>query len=252
MTSTLETGRSTLTRDERTKLRMVAARRRRRNGWIACLLVLLIGAGGAYVLWGTPVLGVKTVSVTSASGQELPPELVAQVESVAAISVGAPLISLDIAKVREAVLTVGSVAAVQVSRRWPSSVIITVTPRVPVAVVAANSALFLMDDSGFPYLETPSVPAGLVTLRLATPGPEDAATRAGLTVISALPAEISARLTSVSARSVYDISLDLADGREVKWGSADNSARKAAVLPAVLAQPGTKFDLSDPAMVTVR
>jgi len=46
--------------------------------------------------------------------------------------------------------------------------------------------------------------------------------------------------------------LHLRDGRTVLWGSAERSADKAQVLPALLARAGTTFDVSNPDVVSVR
>jgi cell division protein FtsQ len=147
---------------------------------------------------------------------------------------------------------VTGVDAATVARHWPGTVRVTVTPRVPVAVVAANSALYLMDADGVPYTTVAAKPAGLVSLRLATPGAGDPATVAGLAVVQSLPADVAGLVASVTASSPYDITLQLADNRTVTWGDATDNARKAQILAAVLARPGTAYDISDPGMVTVR
>ncbi|MEP6981720.1 MAG: FtsQ-type POTRA domain-containing protein, partial [Nakamurella sp.] len=139
-----------------------------------------------------------------------------------------------------------------VGRHWPGTVTVTVTPRAPVAVVAANSALYLMDASGLPYDTVASRPAGLVSLRLATPGPTDPATLAGVAVVRALPPELVASVMSVTAAGPYDVTLQLTGGRTVVWGDTTDNARKAQILPAVLGLAGTRFDISDPELVTTR
>jgi cell division protein FtsQ len=44
----------------------------------------------------------------------------------------------------------------------------------------------------------------------------------------------------------------LRDHRVVRWGSPDRSSDKARVLSALLARPGTVFDVSDPDLVYAR
>lgn len=238
-------------REEKAAARRAQLRRRRIIGGVVAGVALLLTCAAGWIVWGTSVLGLRTVDVTGATGA-LDPALAAAVTEVVAVAPGTPLIRVDLAGVQSRVDAVAGVDTATVARHWPGTVQITVTPRVPVAVVAANSALYLMDAGGVPYTTVPAKPAGLVSLRLATPGPDDPATAAGLAVVRALPAEVVGLVASVTAASPYDITLQLTDARSVTWGDATDNARKAQILSAVLAQPGTSFDISDPGLVTVR
>jgi cell division protein FtsQ len=238
-------------REERVALRREQLRRRRIGAAVVAAVLVALVAAGAWVAWGTSVLGLRTVEVTGATG-ELDPTLAATVTGVVGVDPGTPLIRVDLGAVRDRVQSVAGVQTATVARDWPGTVRVTVTPRVPIAVVAANSALYLMDASGVPYATVAERPAGLVSLRLATPGPGDPATTAGLAVVAALPADVAGLVASVTAADTYDITLQLTDGRTVRWGAATDNARKAQILSAVLGQPGTAFDISDPGMVTVR
>ncbi|RIJ76219.1 peptidase S33 [Nakamurella silvestris] len=237
--------RSTMSRTERQELRSRQSRRRRRIAWIVALVVVLLAGSGVYVVWYTSVLGLKEISVSGVDGA-----VEKAVLAAAPPADGSPMIKIDLAAVRRDVLEVPQVAGASVSRAWPGSLVIQVTPRVPVAVVSANGALWLLDAAGTPYVTTPTVPKGLLTLRLATPGAGDPATLAGLAVAGDLPPDIAAKVASISARTQYDISLELKDGRTVQWGDPTKGARKAQVLGPLLAQPGTRFDISDPELVT--
>ena len=70
-------------------------------------------------------------------------------------------------------------------------------------------------------------------------------------MVGQLRAPIRNQVASVSAPSPYRVAMTLRDGRVVVWGSADLGAQKMQILPALLAQPGHTFDVSDPTMVTV-
>lgn len=240
-----------MSREERAALLTEQRRRHRIIGAVVLAVVVLLAAGGGYVVWFTSLLGLKTVEVVAADGT-LDPTLQSAVDGVVGVDPGTPLIRVDLAAIRDRVEALPGVDDATVGRHWPGTVQVTVTPRVPVAVVAANAALYLMDASGLPYETVAAKPAGLVSLRLATPGPGDPATTAGLTVIQALPAVVVAQLASVTAASAYDITLQLTDGRTVVWGDTTDNARKAQILPAVLGLPGTTFDISDPGFVQTR
>ncbi len=218
---------------------------------LTLVLGLVTAAGG--VLYLTPLLGVRQVEVTEGSGP-LGAEVREAVIAAADLRPGTPLMSIDVGSVRGRVLAVPQVAAAGVVLRWPHDVLITVTQREPVAVTSANGALWLLDRTGLPYLKVAGTtpPPGLLTVALATPGPADPATRAALEVITQLTAGTRASVTSISARSPYNVVLSLADGRTVIWGSPDQGARKMQILPALLVQPGRVFDVSDPTYVTAR
>ncbi len=238
-------------REERVAQRAQQLHRRRVIGAVVAAVVVVLAAGGGYVVWFTSVLGLSNVAVTTADGP-VDPTLQAAVEGVIGIDPGAPLIGIDLDAVRQRVGTVPGVAAATVGRQWPHTLQVTVVPRVPVAVVAANSALYLVDATGLPYETVTGGPAGLVTLRLATPGPNDPSTLAAVTVAQAIPADLVASVTSVTAVTPYDITVQLTGDRTVIWGDTSDTARKAQILPAVLGLSGTTFDISDPELVTAR
>ena len=56
----------------------------------------------------------------------------------------------------------------------------------------------------------------------------------------------------IQADDPAGISLVLRDHRIVRWGGPDRSSDKARVLAALLARPGTVFDVSDPDLVYAR
>jgi cell division protein FtsQ len=226
-----------------------------RRSWpwaLAAFLVLAVIGGAAYVAYRTPVLGVHTVAVSAAAG-EVPDEVRSEVVAAAGVATDTPLLTVDLQSVRQRVLRVPQVAAASVSRHWPHELSITVTQRVPVAATRANGALWLLDATGVPYLKlgTAAAPAGLLTIDLATPRAGDPATLAGLAVVGQLRAPIRNQVASVSAPSPYRVVLTLRDGRTVVWGSPDDGAKKAQILPALLAQPGHTYDISDPDIAQV-
>jgi cell division protein FtsQ len=229
-----------------------AHRHRRWPYLLALFLVLGLLGGAAAVVYRTSVLALKQVVVTAPTGG-LSAGVEDAVRAAVTVPTGTPLVSVNLAAVRREALSVPQVAAASVSRHWPNDLMIVVTQRTPAAVTNANGALWLLDATGFPYLKvTPAqIPAGLLNIELATPGPKDTATAAALAVVGELTAPVKATVASVSARSAYAVTLDLRDGRSVIWGSPDNGAKKAQILAAVLAQPGKTYDISDPDYVSV-
>jgi cell division protein FtsQ len=131
---------------------------------------------------------------------------------------------------------------------------VTVQERTGAAVVAlAEPAGFgVLDASGVLFTAQPTRPAGLPLLRLATPGPDDPSTQAGLAVLAALTDELRARLVELRAEAPTRVRLELAGGREIIWGDATENETKAQVATSLLARPGTVIDVSAPNVVTVR
>ncbi len=228
--------------------------RRRRVVLVAGSVAVLL-AVAAWVVLASPLLAVRTVQVDGAA--TLPADLVRQ---VAGVPVGTPLVRVDTAAAAARVGGLPQVAAAQVSRGWPDRVVVTVRERVPVAVVQSAGTRVLLDVTGTPFdTITGDPPAGVVPLQVAGPGPDDAATRAALGALVSLPRAVRDQVASLAATSGDDVTLTLTDGTTVLWGSADEAARKAEVLAAVLDQlaagtvdPAAQIDVSEPAAVVLR
>ncbi len=220
----------------------------RRWPWILGIaLVLSLLAGAVYAVFLSPLLGVRHVTITGA-----PDALAAQIRAAVDVPDGTPLARVDLDSVAAAAAGVPEVEAVDVAREWPDTLAITVTPRLPVAVTSANGQLWLLDATGDPFRAVTAPPAGVVTVQLVAPGSGDPATLAAITVISSFTETFRGQVADVRARTPYDVEITLSDGRTVVWGEADQSVTKMQILPAVLQQQGTRFDVSDPSLVTVR
>jgi cell division protein FtsQ len=223
--------------------------RPRRWPWVLALVLILGLAGGAYyvVRW-TSVLGLKQVVVAGVSG-----DLADRVRDAVDVPIGTPLITVEpaavVAQVKAAVPEAETVTAV---RKWPDAVLVTVTPRTAVAATQANGSWWLLDHYGVPYLQVGAKPEKLLTVDLATPGPEDRATLGAIAVIRSLPKGVAAQVRAVVARSPYRIVLSLDGDKTVIWGDDSQVEAKAKVLPVLLEQPGTTYDISDPTFATVR
>ncbi|RBY79216.1 cell division protein FtsQ [Blastococcus sp. TF02-09] len=227
--------------------------RRRRAVLLAAGVVVVALLGWA--LWSGPLLAVRTVQVDGAT--TLPAELVRE---AAGIPDGRSLLRVDVDAAREAVAVLPQVESVTVTRGWPSRVVITLVERTPLAVVGESGRRSLVDERGVLFdTVTGEAPAGVVPLAVRDPGPDDAATRAALTAIAALPGAVREQVAQVSAEDADAIVLTLGDGTVVRWGGADESATKAEILAALLDQldaetldPADELDLTVPSAVVLR
>lgn len=213
--------------------------------WVAVLAVLSV-VTVAYLVMFTSLLGVRSVEVTGA--KEISEEAVVK---AAAIEHGTPMVRLDADEAAARVAKLPRVFEVRVERSWPSTVEIIVTERTPVAVLRAGAEVHLVDGTGLDYAKVAVAPPGLPTLAMADVRPDNAAAKAAVTVLTAIPKQLKDQVTTVTAETPGNVRLTLADGRLVKWGNANENARKAAVLAALLTRPGTTYDVATPDFPTV-
>lgn len=222
-------------------------RKRRRNVWIAAVsAVLLTGLFFAFLFF-SPALALKTVTVEGT--QLLPRE---QAEAALEPLKGRTLPSISDADVEGLLADRPEVESVKVAAQPPSTLVVTVTERTPVAVLQDGAQHVLIDEQGRRLAVAADRAA--VPLPLIAGGTEavNAEVFPSITsVLAALPAEVLARLESASAQTVDSVELKLNSGQTVFWGSADANAAKARVLEALLnmapADPPVQvYDVSAP------
>jgi cell division protein FtsQ len=208
-----------------------------------------------WLLLVSPVLGVNSVQVDGVTS--LPAD---QVRETAGIERGTPLLRVDVDAARARIARLPQVASVEVTRGWPHTVVVTVVERVPVAVVGGPGQRTLVDAHGVLFdTVTGAPPAGVVPLDVASPGPGDPATMAGLAAVEALSRDLRKQVASVAVRTGEDITLTLTDGTLVRWGGPEQSDRKGSALAALLEQlagekldPASTIDVSTPEAVVLR
>jgi cell division protein FtsQ len=229
---------------------MARARRRRLRAalpWAVTAGALLVVGALAWLVYGTSVLGVREVRVVGADS--LTP---VQVEQAAAVRMTQPLAGVDLDRIRSRVEQLPAVDRAVVSRSWPSTVVIEVVERAPVAAVPVGEQFTLIDAEGVAYRTVMRPPGGLPVAQLAAPGPEDINTRSALTVLSALTAELREQLVSISVPAPAQVRLLLRRDRTVIWGDDSQSETKARVATALLERKGDTIDVSAPKVVTIR
>jgi cell division protein FtsQ len=200
---------------------------------------------GVLVVWlvfFSPVFGVRTVKVTGLHMLSS-----AQVTTVADVSHGSPLVRLDTGAIQRRVEGIPEVASARVSTSFPSTVTITVVERVAVGALKVSAGYVLVDKSGDQYRTVTARPSGL-PLFVVPPGTSAKDTGGAVaTVAVALGADLRAEISSIQALDPDAITLLMADGRVVAWGSATQNALKAQVLTALLTRQGVhQIDVTDP------
>lgn len=213
---------------------------------LAAVLVVAAIGFAVYAVYFSPWLRLDGVVVTGNS-QLTDDEIVA----IADVPEGGALARVDLDAIAVRVRALPAVKSVDVSRKWPHEVRIEVTERTPVAVVPRGDAYVELDEDGVTFGRVTRPPAGLPPVDT---GPDAApsALEEAAHVVSSLPASVSGLVDHVQVDTVDQIVLVLKDGRQVKWGSADQSDEKAEVLLALLDQDARIYDVSVPGMPTTR
>jgi cell division protein FtsQ len=203
--------------------------------------VVLVVAFAVWLIAFSSAFGVGTVAVRGT--HQLTQQ---QVRQAAAVKDGTPLVRVDTGAIRRRVETLPDVSSATVTTSFPSTVTITVTERVPVGVVRSAGGFMLVDRTGYQFRRVTVRPVHLPLF--VVPSGTDARTTGGAvaTVAAALPGRIRYRIESIQALDPSAITLLLTNGRVVRWGSAERSADKARILPTLLRQRGTQFDVTDP------
>ncbi len=215
---------------------------------VAAGVVLALVAGTVWTVFFSSVLAVSGVQVEGAGVLSA-----AAVRRAAAVPLGTPLATADLGGVSRRVRALAAVRSVDVSRAWPDQVRVDVTERRAVAVVRPHgqSRLRGMDASGVLFRSYVQRPADLPLIRMGTRTRADALAESAV-VAGSLPPALAARVSYVQVRTVDTISLELRDGRTVRWGSADDSADKARVLAVLLRQRAGFYDVSVPGQPVIR
>ena len=223
---------------ERTRARRILLARR-----IAITFVTLaLAAGGVWVAFFSPVFAFSSSAVV-VSGEDGTLVTADSVRSSIASFEGVPLTRLNTQAVARAVESNVAVRSASVSRRWPTSLRVSVTMRTGMAVEAASGGYWLVDDQGVAFQQVPS--AGdypLATL------PEDRATGAAdiASVLGALDEPTRAQVSAVTSTGTQ-VNFTLRGGQTVKWGTRGDAPQKARVLATLLANvQASTYDVSSP------
>ena len=217
----------------------------RRRPWRRALLVVVAVATIAALAWvvgWSSWLGVDDVEVVGVTGPEA--DAVARLVEV---PLGTPLARVDTeavgARVRERV----TVAEVSVRRSWPGTLTVEVVPRSAALVVRnPQGRLEVVDAEGVTFGTVRAVPRGVpVVTATGAEGTTREALQSSLALLEALPADLGRKVSGIKVSSANLVTFTLAS-RTVVWGSGEDSARKVAILTALLDTKAKVIDVSAP------
>ncbi len=226
------------------------ARRRRWATWRPLLLaasVLAVATALGWVVLASPWLEARQVQLVG--GERLG---LADVEALAAPDLGRPLARVDTGAIEARIEELPVVADAQVLRVWPSTLEVRVTERVPVAAVATDAGIALVDAEGVQMATAPEPPADLPLVSAATVVAGDRPLQAASEVLEQMPPGLRAQVAGTEALTPDSVTLTLRSGSTVVWGSNEDGARKAAVLTVLLQTPAEVYDVSAPGTPVTR
>jgi len=208
-------------------------KRIRRNIILAVCIVAALVAGLLAAAVYSPVFAVQTVSVDGT--KMLTPQ---QVQDALKPLHGKPLPQVHDDEVKQLLQPLVQVKDVTTEARPPSVLVVHIQERTPVALVKQGEVFQLVDVDGV-QLGTTQEP-GSILLPVIDGGAGVIGKdlfKAITAVLAALPADVLARLSDASAKSVDAVELKLVDGQTIVWGNAGEKELKAKVLEALLKAP---------------
>lgn len=235
---------------------------RRRLRVVIAIVVVVVIVGGGLALLHTSLFSARVVTVTGAHAHTSTAEIV----NAAGLAHRPLLINVNAGAAESRVMALPFVRTAQVSRHWPDGVQVTVTERVPVAVVAGPSGAWAqVDATGRVLAVQPARPAGLVQLVVTTAtGPVSPAgaghglpslAAPGLQVCRTLPLAFSAQVVSVTVAPDRTVDLALNSGLTVVMGTDTDLNVKYQDVASIIAHASLKgmktIDVTVPGAPTV-
>jgi cell division protein FtsQ len=237
---------------ERAEVRRFTRRsRRRKQVWTVAGAVVGALVLGVVLVGFSPLLALKNIEVTDT--ERLDPKVIRQKLDD---QLGRPLPLLDQTAISRDLAAFPLIRSYSLESRPPDTIVVRVVERQPIGAIQQGSAFTLVDAAKVPISSTQTRPEGMPLIAASGPAADanaDSGFAAAAGALSALPADVRAQVDTITAKTKDDVSFTLrGSGATVVWGSADDSALKAADLAALLKSvPGnSRYDVSSPHSVT--
>lgn len=237
---------------ERGEVRRFTKRSRRRKlAWFSALGVVVALVLGVALTAFSPLMALRTIDVTGTSRLD-----VAAVKKALSDQLGRPLPLVDQGAIRGDLAAFPLIRSYSVESHPPNTVVVRIVERQPIGVLQSGSTFTLVDAAKVSIASAPARQDGYPLITASGAAAETDAKSgfaAAAEVLGALPADLLARVDTISATTADDVSFTLRDsGAKVVWGSAEDSELKAADLSALLksAADAKVFDVSSPHSVT--
>ncbi|MFD0483726.1 cell division protein FtsQ/DivIB [Kineococcus sp. GCM10028916] len=217
---------------------------RRAIGVLVGLVVVL--AAGLWAVFGSPWLRVDQVRITGTERTDL-----AAVQAVVDGQQGRALARVNTRALASDVSSLPLVESTDVTRSWPSTLLVTVHERQAVAAVpSTGGGVDLVDGGGTVLVHEDAAPTGVPTVDVDVASAGNDSLQAAIAVNSTLSTAVRSKVASISATTPDAVRFRLIDGPEVVWGDDSRPERKAEVLLRLLQDPtaagGKVLDVSAP------
>lgn len=214
----------------------------KRIGIVAAVVAIL--AGGVWAAGFSPLFALQSgkINVTLTT-----PSAYLQPEAVSAFVAGhegESIATMNTAELAESLHTeIPLVASADISRSWPHGLTIRVEPSTPVACVVDGATCRAVDATGrdMKLENVDSLPHFAAGSTL-----DKESVQAGLSSLGALSEGTRARVAQVSVDRLGQITLQLADGPQVFWGTDEENEKKSQVLDLLLTRAASYYDVSSP------
>jgi len=217
---------------ERNEIRRFTAHVRRRRQ-AALAIVASVVALGVFVAVGTfsPILALSTVTVEGT--QRVDPQLIS--DGVAS-QLGKPLPLVDANAIRDVIARQPLVKSFAIEAKPPHELIIHISERVPAGYLSGTSGFTLVDPAGVTIEKSSERTLVLPVIDVKGASPTAKGFPAAMAVLNSLPSDVRNQVDRVAATTTDDVTLFLnPTGSRVIWGGPENSALKARVLSALIA-----------------
>jgi len=227
---------------------------RRKPHWKAVLVALtavaIVGVM-AWALLGSTLLVVRSVQVNGTGGTVS----TGQVLAAARVDRGQPLVWVNTGEIARRVARLKQVQSAQVSRNWPSTLVISIQLRKAVFALPVYGGYALVDAFGVNFRDVTRRPPGLPLLTVNTAGGTlrgSPAVRAAATVLAELPRHIATKVRSVTTGGPDKVSVRLANGVVVVWGGTERAQVKARELLILMRRRARVYDVSGVGTATIK
>ena len=220
--------------------------------WLMGILAVGLVTGAVWLIWFSAVLVAKDVEVEGMTTLR-----VGAISDQADVPLGVQLARLDTVSIETRVARMERIDTVDVRRRWPNTVLISVREREPVGWVVSDRAIRYVDRNGIDFRTVHREPDNLLEIRIETVDPltRQKALEAVARVVTFLRSEardLFAQINYVSAETQDSVHLRMTEKRTVVWGSAEDSEEKAGVLRPLLKVDAERYDVSAPELPTTK
>jgi cell division protein FtsQ len=239
--------------DPRIRERRIAVKRlagRRRLKWVALVAAVVVMVVGVLVVLASPLLSIRTVDVDGAAYvQRFDGDLLDQV--VASLD-GEPILIADLQGAADRLEESPWVRSARVTMDFPDRVRIEIRERVPLAYfTGTDGRARVIDDEGRVIVVLDGQPIDYVQITGEGPdlGPGASAGstyRAAAQLVRALPDELRPQVASLGVTPEGELTMELIQGTDVRFGVPDDLQAKLVALVVVLRrQPAGSMNVID-------